>query len=288
LNAPAPGKAFQTEEAEAQMRCVSAPPTVPRSVFADRLRKIDNHRKELIKALVPCGDDYSFGGSHRCWVKETARLTTVAYISDCEKATEAMAECIRENPADFPQYVGRDIALSLVRHIAIPMPPAWNGVRPAEIVETYGHPHLPNKDWRAFENTLRYTFADKGWICRTAMLNGYKEIVFTAIKMKDLALTGLDTAVLDESKYEGKVPKDKAEIGDVPYDVWCANLDAELADAPSNERRLALADVPYALRPIVAMAMNSNTPAPAPPTDDDPIISQAPPPPPSEDEDPTA
>ena len=207
------------------------------TTFADRLRKINDHRESLIKCLAPNASDYGFGGAHRCWVKECAVLTADAYI------TRANA---------FTEQCGGEMPIVVMTHIAIPMPSAWNGVRPAEC-EEYGHPHLASKDWRHFENTLRWRFADKGWLTTECSLNEHKEIVFVADKMINVAK--MPFATIKAEDFKDKPPTQEAVLPEMPYDAWCEKLEKEMEGSVIAEQRSALANVPYALRPIVALGM---------------------------------
>ena len=221
------------------------------SSFADRLRKINEHRESLIKCLAPNASDYGFGGAHRCWVKECAVLTADAYIRRAEAFTE---QC------------GGEMPIVVMSHLAIPMPSAWNGERPKEIEETYGHPHLASKDWRAFENTLRWRFAEKGWLSTQISLNDYKEICFVADKMINVAR--MPFGEIKKEDFEGKEPMMDAVLPDLPYDEWCEKMDKEMEGSKIAEQKAMLEGVPYALRPMVAMSMcGSDTPQP---TDEDP------------------
>jgi hypothetical protein len=203
--------------------------------IADRLRKINEHREALVKHLAPCGSDYGFGGAHRLWVKECAVLTADEYI----RRSEA-----------FVKSAG-NLPVSLMTHIAIPMPPSWNGVRPAEC-EEYGHPHLASKDWRHFENTLRWRFAEKGWLSTQTSINEYKEIAFVADKMINVAR--MPFADIKAEDIEGKTPNDTAVFPEMSYEAWCEKLDSEMAGTPIAEQRAVLENVPFALRPMVAMS----------------------------------
>ena len=207
------------------------------TTMTDRLRKINDHRQSLIKCLAPSASDYGFGGAHRCWVKECAVLTADAYIARATAFTEQM---------------GGEMPIVLMTHIAIPMPSAWGGVRPAECSE-YGHPHLASKDWRHFENTLRWRFADKGWLTTECSLNDYKEIVFVADKMINVAK--MPFAKIKEEDFKDKPPTQDAVLPELPYDEWCDKLDKEMEGSKIAEQRAALEHLPYALRPIVAMGM---------------------------------
>lgn len=207
------------------------------TTMTDRLRKINDHRQSLIKCLAPSSSDYGFGGAHRCWVKECAVLTADAYIARATAFTEQM---------------GGEMPIVLMTHIAIPMPSAWGGVRPAECSE-YGHPHLASKDWRHFENTLRWRFADKGWLTTECSLNEYKEIVFVADKMINVAK--MPFAKIKEEDFKDKPPTQDAVLPELPYDEWCDKMDKEMEGSKIAEQRAALEHLPYALRPIVALGM---------------------------------
>jgi len=170
--------------------------------FGTQLRNLNEYRKQILQSLEPRPEsDYTFGGAHRCWVKACATQTAYDYIAQA-RAIEG-------------KY-GNDFVV--VSHMAIPMPPAWNGVRPAEIDESYGHPHLTFKDWRHFENTLRYTFAKEGYIAIATGVNNNKEIVFLADKMVNVAKMPLTR--LNPNDYDGKKPQNQASV--LEYDEFCA------------------------------------------------------------------
>jgi hypothetical protein len=192
---------------------------------------LNDRRLAEIKHLAPSSSDYGFGGGHRLWVKECAMKTALDYISQV-KPLEAYS-------------------IIPVWHIAIPMPPSWNGTRPAEIDETYGHPHTTGKDWRHFENTLRWAFANKGYVCEVASFNDHKEIVFVADKMINVAKLPFNRANLTTNlttpTREASIPK--------PYDEFIAECDAHFAGSKIAQQRDALAHLPYALRPMAAMSM---------------------------------
>lgn len=205
--------------------------------FSDRLRSINEYRENLLKHLKPDGSDYVLGGAHRCWVKECAVMTADAYIN---RAT------------DFEKQCGGQMPIVLMTHIAIPMPPSWNGVRPEEC-EEYGHPHLASKDWRHFENTLRWRFAEKGWLSTQISLNEYKEICFVADKMINVAR--MPFGEIKKEEFEGKEPTQDAVLPDTPYYEWCDRMNKEMEGSRLSEQRTALEGVPFPLRPIVAMGM---------------------------------
>ncbi len=137
------------------------------------------------------------------------------------------------------------------RFMAIPMPPEWNGVRPAEITETYGHPALENKDWRHFENTLRWRFACEGYICDATAMNGMKGIAFIAQKMIS-CLTGMP----DIKKV--KLPTEYKHTAIEPtktYDEFCDECDKFFEGSKIAEQKKITDAYPPALRPIMAMSM---------------------------------
>jgi len=206
------------------------------SSLADRLRQINEHRESEVRILAPSHSDYLLGGAHRCWIKECAMKIALAYINCRNEIIK-----LYENPS---------IALTLTQHLSIPKPPQWNGVRPSEIAETYGHPHLANKDWRHFENTLRWMFAKQGYICKAKMTNDYEGIAFYAVKMMTAAHIGLPKISVNEETYSPPyancIP---------PYKEFCSNLDESMADTKAAEDRMKLAAAPFALHPILAMSM---------------------------------
>ena len=200
--------------------------------FTDHFHKINDHRKELIKALAPSGADFVFGGAHRCWIKECAIKTAEDYIAHAKKFLDA----------GFPMVP--------IFHIAIPMPPAWNGVRPAETTE-YGHPASKGKDWRHFENTLRWTFAKEGWLGDTIPLNDYTEIAFIADRMFNVAKNSIFK--LKTEDFKDKPPSNKAVI--VDYDTFSVWIEKEMEGTETQRQYDALQQFPSPLRPMVAMGM---------------------------------
>lgn len=209
----------------------------------ERLTKINEHRKSLVEALAPTASDYGFGGAHRMWVKDSAILTADAYLATLTKHQEEFFKVSRHN-----------ITITYTTSMAIPMPPAWGGVRPADIDETYGHPHLSSKDWRHFENTIRWRCAEKGYIAETANLNDYKGIAFYALKMIDVAHAGLskiDVARYKDGEYEGTATTQ-------PYDKFCADIDKMFEGSKIAEQKAYTDQFPFALRPIIAMGMSAD------------------------------
>ena len=200
--------------------------------FTDHFHKINDHRKELIKALAPSGADFAFGGAHRCWIKECAIKTAEDYIAHTKNVLDA----------GFPFIP--------VFHIAIPMPPAWNGVRPAETTE-YGHPASKGKDWRHFENTLRWVFAKEGWLGDTIPLNDWTEIAFVADRMINVAKNSL--VKLKEEDFKDKPPSNKAVL--VDYNSFSQYIAKEMEGTKTQEHHDILHQFPAAIRPMVAMGM---------------------------------
>lgn len=205
--------------------------------IADRLHTINENRLSTIRSLAPNLTDYLLGGAHRLWIKDCA--TRVA-----EKSIAEYEETYRAN-GDF---------VFVVLHYLIPMPPQWNGVRPPHITETDGHPHLANKDWRHFENTLRWRLAEKGYICTTKMTHDYEGIAFYAIKMLDAARWGdeLPPVFIDTTKIAVAVPSSYLS----PYDEMCKEVDEHMAKDDEMVRRRAVLEVlPFSVRPLVALTM---------------------------------
>jgi hypothetical protein len=174
---------------------------------ANRLRSLNEEREGIIAHLAPSDSDYCFGGAHRLWVKECAYKTAHDYIERDKMMKSAGV---------------RGVA---VLHCAIPMPPDWAGVRPEEC-ETYGHSASAFKDWRHFENALRYYFAKRGYVCYAVSLNEHKEIVFLADLMANVARVGLPAKGLKED-YTGKPPTYPATTCD--YEAFSAEVEAHFA-----------------------------------------------------------
>ena len=206
------------------------------NTFADNLRKINEHRESLVKHLATSPSEYGFGGAHRLWVRECAVLTADEYIRRADAFSKQMG----------------GMPIVMVSHLAIPMPPSWKGERPAECSE-YGHPHSKGKDWRHFENTLRWRFAEKGWLSTQISLNDDKEIVFVADKMINVAR--MPFSHIKKEDFEGKPPMDDAVLPDQPYDEWCATCDENFRGSKIAEQKAMLENVPYFLRPMMALGM---------------------------------
>jgi hypothetical protein len=203
------------------------------------LRKINEHRLSLIKHLAPNASDYGFGGSHRCWIIESACDTADAYIADVEQMSKALSETV-----DTP------IVIVVPYKMAIPMPPAWGGVRPSETTEVYGHPHTKGKDWRHFENTLRWRFADKGYMCACASMNDDEGIIFVASKMV-ACITGMPT--IDEKMTKKNNYTHTASTPD--YDKFCVECDKHFEGSKIAEQKAITDAYPPMMRPMIAMSM---------------------------------
>ena len=200
------------------------------SNVALRLRELNDRRLQEIKCLQPDTGAYVLGGGHRLWICSSGMATAEAYVAH-HKAME--------DHGIIPQW-----------HVAIPMPPEWNGTRPAEIEETYGHPHTAYKDWRHFENSLRYKLADLGYTALWTSLNDHKEIAFVADKIFSVAQFPWPNAGEWED-LQGKAPN-KVAITQ-PYAEFIAHVDEQLKDTACGQKHRDLADVPYAMRPMFAM-----------------------------------
>lgn len=207
--------------------------------FRERLTSLNEHRQSLIKCLAPTASDYGFGGAHRMWVIDSAQITADDYIATLNERAEQMAKLMP------------NIAITFITTMAIPMPPAWGGVRPAEIEETYGHPHLASKDWRHFENTIRWRCAEKGYFAQCVPLDGYKGIAFYALKMIDVAYGGLNK--INAADYEGK--KYESVATTKPYDEFCADCDKAFEGSKIAESKAITDQFPPFMRPIIAMGM---------------------------------
>ena len=214
------------------------------SNVAQRLRELNDRRVQEIKCLQPDTGAYVLGGGHRLWICQSGIATAEAYVAN-HKAMEAHGI--------IPQW-----------HVAIPMPPEWNGTRPAEIEETYGHPHTAYKDWRHFENSLRYKLADLGYTALWTSLNDRKEIAFVADKIFNVAKIPWPNAGEWED-LQGKAPN-KVAITQ-PYAEFIAHVDEQLKDTPSGQKHRDLAHVPYSMRPIFAMTSMPPAEAPVPPAE---------------------
>jgi hypothetical protein len=206
---------------------------------ASNLRKINEHRMKIIEALAPDSSDYGFGGAHRMWIKQSACLTADAYIADVEKMSNGISEIL-----------DTDIVMVIPYKMAIPMPPSWNGERPTEITETYGHPHTKGKDWRHFENTLRWRFADKGYMCATESMNDDTGIIFVAQKMI-ACLNGMPK-ITEEMTTKNDYTHTAITPEYDEYIVWCDKL---YDGSVIAEQKAILEQYPYALRPMIAMSM---------------------------------
>ncbi len=144
----------------------------------------------------------------------------------------------------------RVMTITINRKIAIPMPPAWDGVRPTEIEETYGHSATKMKDWRHFENTLRYGFAKRGFICDTANADDYKAVQISVATMMNVAMFGSPKAKSDAEMFARP-----AECPTKSYDEWCSDLDKAMESSESGAKHDYLNNFPPAIRPMVAMSM---------------------------------
>jgi hypothetical protein len=204
--------------------------------LSDSLRKINEHRLKLIDILRPSDSDYGFGGSHRCWVMESAIMTADTYIHQTQEMSAKLG-----------------VSVGFPRHIAIPTP--WEGERPAEIEATYGHPHSKFKDWRHFENTLRFRFADKGYICECIPTSDYKGLAFSARKMIDVAIFG--TSPLKRENFTDNEFDDEATLPALPYDEWCANNDKMMEGTKIAEQKAIIDTYPPFMRPVIAMGMSA-------------------------------
>jgi hypothetical protein len=196
---------------------------------AQRLRELNDRRLQEIKILRPDTGAYVLGGAHRLWIAQSGMMTAEAYVANA-KAMEGFGMC--------PQW-----------HVAIPMPPEWHGTRPADIAETYGHAHTAYKDWRHFENALRYKLADLGYTAIWTSLNDNKEIAFIADKIYNVAQHPWGKPDWDDLK--GKAPNKVASTPD--YASFIAEVDEQLKDTECGAQHRALEHVPFALRPIVAL-----------------------------------
>jgi hypothetical protein len=190
--------------------------TTNQPTLADRLRKVNEHRESLVKVLAPCRSDWALGGAHRMWVIECALLTARAYIEESKALETALAD-----QCALARRNGQYAALTSVWHLPIPMPPAWGGERPAEC-STYGHSATAWKDWRHFENALRYYLAREGYLGDTASVNKNKEIAFQARRMMDVAMIGLGD--IKAEAYEGK-PTFKTASTPPDYKAFCDSVD---------------------------------------------------------------
>jgi hypothetical protein len=207
---------------------------------AEQLHKINEYRMRLVKHLAPSASDYGFGGGHRMWIIDSAIKTADAYIADVEQMSKGITEALGKNTVIIVPY-----------KMAIPMPPMWEGVRPADIAETYGHPHTKGKDWRHFENTLRWRFADKGYICDCSDMNNNEGIVFVAQKMI--------ACVYGMPKIDEKMKKDNTyshTATQSDYNEYCEMIEKEFEGTKIAKQRAITEQYPYALRPMVAISIS--------------------------------
>jgi hypothetical protein len=147
-------------------------------LFKERVKEkilpvYQKHCDGLVRYLAPdLKGDFLLGGAHRLWVKDSARRTAEFYMKDCVEL-KRKSEC----PQMLPHA-----------KIDIPMPKSWNGKRPDEC-EEWGHSASAFKDYRHFENALRFYLAKGGFIalvCRA--LDDHKALLLVADEITQQAL----------------------------------------------------------------------------------------------------
>jgi len=153
------------------------------ATVADRLRRLMEIRNDIIKALAPGRGDYVMGGGHRMWVMDSAERTALEYIDEW-KARSAQIERLKSRTGQ------NNLICRVLAVLSLPMPPDWNGVRPAHFDTEWGNTASTFKDNLHFTNTLRYTFATKGFAMDYEVSADNKVVLIQASPMLLVAQIG--------------------------------------------------------------------------------------------------
>ncbi len=171
--------------------------------YRERVAKAMEHRKTTIEVLKPEWESIRlFGGRHREWVVHCGLATARLIIQRQEEMERrgGMAEMLRQIPGCAFKF---SLAPTLVR---VPMPPDWKGVRPAECSE-YGHPASAFKDWRHFENAIRYQCAVDGYLMEYPKDHDDRtSLCFRVVRFADALRMGLDDIKTEH------IPKEETDL----------------------------------------------------------------------------
>jgi len=174
-----------------------------------RCRNLMKHKKTLLEILKPnMRVDYALGGSHRCWIIESARRTAIWIAEDLATDLKMAPSLTRIEPGDTALVAN-------AYTLPIPMPPQWSGVRPEETCAF--------KDFRHFENALRYYLATKDIFYNSSgvkIAEDYSSITLIAQPAMLAAMAGWITLTEDTT------PEQPATIISPPYEQYCQNLEA--------------------------------------------------------------
>ena len=175
------------------------------------------HLDGLVRYLGPNKGDYLLGGAHRLWIKDSARRTAEFYMKDCVDV---------KRRSGCPQMLPH-------AKIDIPMPKHWNGKRPEEC-EEWGHPASSFKDYRHFENSLRYYLAKGGFITLVCnAVDDHKALILVADEITQQAVRPAQYA--DDFKgFNCELVPFTSPLG---YDGFCdeVNENAKKAEAEKED-----------------------------------------------------
>jgi hypothetical protein len=187
----------------------------------ERLSTLMKHREEEIECLKPnFGAVFHYGGAHRCWVIQSALMTADAIIA-----------YLRSMPSSdsLSAAIGGGVSVSHLLRMAIPLPSKWGGKRPAEFDTDYGHTASTGKDWRHFENGLRYKLWEAGYFSNVVSIDDRKGIAIEVIKIVDVAKNG-GVRRLDAAEFNGKPYNFTASTPD--YDGY---ISAKIAEFQNDD-----------------------------------------------------
>jgi hypothetical protein len=188
--------------------------TLPNSptLAADAMKRCHNlvkHKMTLLEVLKPnFRTNYLLGGSHRCWIIESARRTAGWIVNDIATDTAAAPSYTHIEPGDTALCAN-------AYTLPIPMPDQWGGVRPEETCAF--------KDFRHFENALRYFLAEKDIFYNAGgvkVAEDHSSITIIAQPAILAAMGGWITLTPETT------PDLPATIISPPYEQYCQNLEA--------------------------------------------------------------